>query len=142
MNALEFIDSVFSRYLLVGLLSTITHVATLALLIERFRTDILLATVLAFSASLAVSFLLNYYFAFRAKTRVIESFVKFTLVCLTGLSLNVLVMELFVNRMGMHYGFATLVAIAVVTANNFSLHYFWTFRKSTAAVTAQVKPVD
>ncbi len=59
MNALEFIDSVFSRYLLVGLLSTITHVATLALLIERFRTDILLATVLAFSASLAVSFLLN-----------------------------------------------------------------------------------
>ena len=43
MTALEFIDSVFSRYLLVGLLSTITHVATLALLIERFRTDILAA---------------------------------------------------------------------------------------------------
>lgn len=142
MTVLQLIDTVFSRYLLVGLLSTITHVATLALLIERFHTDILLATVLAFSASLAVSFLLNYYFAFRANTRVIESFVKFTLVCLTGLSLNVLVMELFVNRMGMHYGFATLVAIAVVTANNFSLHYFWTFRKNTAAVTAKVKSVD
>ncbi len=135
MTALEFIDSVFSRYLLVGLLSTITHVATLALLIERFRTDILLATVLAFSASLAVSFLLNYYFAFRANTRVIESLVKFTIVCLAGLSLNVLVMEIFVNRMGIHYGFATLVAIVVVTLNNFSLHYFWTF-KNKASVEA------
>ena len=141
MTALQLIDSVFGRYLLVGLLSTITHVATLALLMELFHADILWATVMAFSASLAVSFLLNYYFAFRANTRVIESFVKFTLVCVTGLSLNVLVMELFVNRMGMHYGFATLVAIAVVTANNFSLHYFWTFKK-TAAVAARVKPVD
>lgn len=142
MILLKFFDSVFSRYLLVGLASTATHVGVLALLVELFFADILLATVLAFSASLAVSFLLNYYFAFRANTRVIESFVKFTIVCLTGLSLNVLVMEIFVNRIGMHYGFATLVAIAVVTANNFSLHYFWTFRKSTDAASAQVNPVD
>ncbi len=142
MRLLQLIDSIFSRYLLVGLASTATHVGVLALLVELFDTDILLATVLAFSASLAVSFLFNYYFAFRAKTRVIESFIKFTIVCLTGLAMNVAVMEVFVNRMGMHYGFATLVAIAVVTTNNFSLHYFWTFRKSTNLASAQANPID
>ncbi len=123
------IDSLFSRYLLVGLISTATHVGVLAFLVELSHSDILLATVLAFSASLAVSFLLNYYFAFRASTKVVESFAKFTIVCLTGLGLNMLVMEMFVNRIGIHYGFATLVAIVVVTLNNFSLHYFWTFKK-------------
>ncbi|MGV6826839.1 MAG: GtrA family protein [bacterium] len=125
---LDLIDTIFSRYVLVGLLSTATHVGVLAMQMEWLDMDILVATVIAFTASLIVSFALNYVFAFRSNSKVIESAIKFTIVCVAGLTLNVLVMEIFVNRVGLHYGFATLVAIVVVTINNFSLHYFWTFR--------------
>lgn len=128
MQMLDLIDTIFSRYVLVGLLSTATHVGVLAMQMEWLDMDILVATVIAFTASLIVSFALNYVFAFRSNSKVIESAIKFTIVCVAGLTLNVLVMEIFVNRVGLHYGFATLVAIVVVTINNFSLHYFWTFR--------------
>ena len=40
-----------------------------------------------------------------------------------GLSLNVGVMELFVNHLGVHYVYANCVAIVIVTTNNFSFHY-------------------
>lgn len=123
------LNSIFSRYVLVGLLSTATHVGTLALQMEWMNADILLATVNAFTASLVVSFSLNYLFAFRSNAKVVESAIKFIIVCLTGLALNVLVMDIVVNVVGLHYGFATLLAIVVVTMNNFSLHYFWTFKQ-------------
>lgn len=122
-------DSTFIRYIFVGILSTATHVGALIVQLEWLNVDLLPATAIAFTASLAVSFTLNYLFAFRAKTKVIESALKFMLVCTSGLVLNMVVMEVFVNRVGLHYGFATLVAIVVVTINNFSLHYFWTFKK-------------
>lgn len=129
---LVIVDNTFARYVVVGLLSTVTHVGTLAFLIELFSLPVGPATVFAFTASLLVSFSLNYLFAFRADTVVFSSFFRFTTVALLGLLLNVLIMELFVNRLGIHYGYATLIAIAVVTANNFSLHYFWTFEKHRA----------
>ncbi len=130
MDLWAVINSVFSRYVVVGLLSTATHVGVLAIQMEWLDADVLVATVIAFIASLIVSFSLNYIFAFRSNAKVIKSAVKFTIVALAGLALNVLVMEVFVNRVGLHYGFATLVAIVVVTINNFSLHYFWTFKKT------------
>ena len=122
-------DSIFGRYLIVGGLSTLTHVAVLAMLIEWFGVAVVPATVVAFSASRVVSFALNYLFAFRADTVVVTSFLRFTSVALLGLLLNVAIMEFFVNRLGLHYGYAMLIAIGVVTLNNFSLHYFWTFEK-------------
>ena len=129
MKLLDLVDNVFTRYVLVGLLSTATHVGVLAMQMEWLDANVLVATVIAFGASLVVSFGLNYLFAFRSNARVIESALKFTIVTLLGLGLNLVVMEVFVNRVGLHYGFATLVAIVVVTLNNFSLHFFWTFRK-------------
>ncbi len=126
---LRLADSTFSRYLVVGLLSTATHVGVLMLLVESLRTPVVPATAVAFSASLVVSFLLNYVFAFRADTVVVTSFLRFTAVALLGLLLNIIIMEVFVNRVGLHYGYALMIAIVVVTLNNFSLHYFWTFEK-------------
>ncbi len=121
-------DNRLSRYLVVGVISTATHFIALILLVELFSAPILPATALAFCASLAVSFSLNYLFAFRARTPVIDSFMRFTLVTLAGLSLNLGAMELLVNRLGIHYILANCVAIVLVTANNFSLHVLWTFK--------------
>jgi dolichol-phosphate mannosyltransferase len=128
MTKLARFDNRLSRYLVVGVISTATHFGALILLVERFAMGILAATALAFCASLLVSFALNYLFAFRANTPVIDSFVRFTLVTLAGLSLNMGTMELLVNRLEIHYIIANCVAIILVTANNFSLHLLWTFK--------------
>ena len=122
-------SGIFGRYVVVGLLSTVTHVGVLAWLVEWFSVAVVPATIFAFSASLVVSFALNYVFAFRADTVVVSSFLRFMTVALLGLLLNVLVMDVFSNYLGIHYGYAVLIAIVVVTLNNFTLHYFWTFEK-------------
>ena len=125
----DWLNNTFTRYLVVGGLSTLTHFGVLILLVENLLLGVVLATGIAFTASLIVSFSLNYVYAFRSHTPVVDSFFKFVLVSLIGLCLNVLVMEISVNQLGMDYRLGYFVSIFFVTTSNFLLHYIWTFRK-------------
>ena len=49
----------------------------------------------------------------------IKRFVKFNLVCLVGLVLNVLLLNILYNTLGVHYQIANILAIAIVTFWNF-----------------------
>jgi dolichol-phosphate mannosyltransferase len=49
----------------------------------------------------------------------LKRFIKFNLVCLIGLGLNVLLLNLFFNILHIHYLIANFLAIAIVTVWNF-----------------------
>ncbi len=49
----------------------------------------------------------------------IKRFVKFNIVCLVGLVLNVLLLNILYNTLGVHYQIANIIAIAIVTFWNF-----------------------
>jgi dolichol-phosphate mannosyltransferase len=48
-----------------------------------------------------------------------KRFAKFNIVCLVGLVLNVLLLNILYNTLGVHYQLANLIAIALVTFWNF-----------------------
>jgi dolichol-phosphate mannosyltransferase len=49
----------------------------------------------------------------------LKRLLKFNIVCLVGLVLNVLLLNFLYNTLGVHYQIANLIAIAIVTFWNF-----------------------
>lgn len=77
------------------------------------------------------NFFLNAYFNFKATDRMIVRFVSFLGVGLTGWGMSAGLLWAFIDRMGMANAYAKLLTIFFVTAFQFVLNKFITFRKGT-----------
>jgi len=126
----------FIRFGVVGLSGVFVDMAFLYLLSDPTTLALPLTRSKIISAELAIinNFLWNDIWTFQdisskqpGKRRKIKRFIKFNLVCLSGLILNVLFLNLFFNLFGFNRYLANLGAIAVVTIWNywFNLKLSW-----------------
>lgn len=119
--------SLFVRYAVVSMAGTLTYVLLFALFIAG-PLNAVYASVLAFIPALAVQFALNYSWTFRSNARRLPAFGKFSLVSLSGLGINILVMHAGVNVAGMRPSYVLILALLAVTVNNYTLNRLWSFR--------------
>ncbi|TBL69298.1 GtrA family protein [Paenibacillus thalictri] len=117
------------KYGVVGLLGTLLHFALLYVLADAFRMEPVLASAIGFVIVLFVSYALNKYWTFQSSETGIGSFVKYTVVSVAGLLLNIGVMYTAVHILQWHYLIGQSLVILVVPCSNFIFNYYWTFRQ-------------
>ncbi len=115
------------RYLIVGGLGTVIHLAILALCVELLGIDAVTGSVLGFVGALSVSYLLNHYWTFRSRRAHLSSLWRYVAVSLSGLALNTGMMYALVHFSHWWYFTAQLSVILVVPLSNFLLNRYWTF---------------
>jgi putative flippase GtrA len=60
------------------------------------------------------------------------SLIRYCIVSLIGLGLNILIIKLFTDFLGLWYGWGAFVAVGAVALNNFLLNNAWTFTHKTS----------
>lgn len=118
----------FVKFVLIGLLSTVINFVIYASLLA-LGVHYLQAAVVAFAVATLNSYTWNRVWTFRAGAHHTERLLKFTLVQLTGLTVNLVALALFVEYLSVNKLIAQLLANIFVIVTNFSGNKFWTFRK-------------
>lgn len=121
-----------TRFGLVGLLATATHIGIVVLFVEGPGASVYVANVLAWMVALIVSYCGHFGWTFHHATRSeaahARRFPQFILVSLSGLGLNLSGIALVHGMLGFGYLLATLFGIALAVATTFLLNRVWTFR--------------
>ncbi|MSU76196.1 GtrA family protein [Patescibacteria group bacterium] len=120
----------FVKFVLVGGLSTVINFTIYATLVLN-HVDYLLAATIAFIVATLNSYTWNRRWTFRAGPHRNERLVKFTLVQLIGLAINLLMLTFLIEHVGLedHKLIAQLIANAFVIISNYIGNKFWTFKE-------------
>jgi putative flippase GtrA len=118
------------KYVVVGGTAAIVEWSSFALLIGAARLHYLIAVSVSFIAATAVNYILSSRFVFeRGRHPAHKEIVILYLVSSLGLVMNLLLMSLFVGRLGLHAMPAKIAATGVVFFWNFSARKIWVFEK-------------
>lgn len=115
------------RYGVVGVIGALVHMSTLFLLVELHVTGPLVATTTGFVLALLISYAMNRMWTFGYAGSYWASLIRYCVVSLVGLGLNILIITLFTDFLGLWYGWGAFVAVGAVAVNNFVLNNAWTF---------------
>ena len=118
----------FVKFLGVGVITTGIQYALLVLFVEFKFFDALLASALSYFLSAVISYLLNYQFTFKSKASHKSASLKFGLIVIVGLGLNVVIFALFNKALGIHYLISQLLATLLVLLWNFTASMKWSFK--------------
>jgi putative flippase GtrA len=121
--------STVGRYIVGGLVATITHILILLLLVEKFSVDSSIATSVGFCVAVFVNYNFQYHWTFASTgphSRVFSRYISVTIVMLV---VNLILFRLLSELVGIPYIYAQLVAIAAVTLCNFTINKLYTFRR-------------
>lgn len=118
----------FVKFVLVGVMTTAINFGIYAALVV-LHVNYLLAAVIAFGLATLNSYTWNRIWTFRAGAHRHERLVKFFLVQLVGLTINLTILAALVETTGMNKLLAQLVANVFVVCSNFIGNKFWTFRQ-------------
>jgi putative flippase GtrA len=123
-------NKVILRYLLVGLIGTSLHVSLIVLFVEFFHIPPTVSTLAAFIFVLLTSYILNRFWTFGKKSgKHLIDFIKYSLVSLSGLALNVAIMHTTVNILSFHYAYGLVAVTLIVPVSNFLMNKYWVFKK-------------
>lgn len=123
----------FFKFGLVGASGVLVNQGLLWLLTELGGLFYLLSSVIAIETSIISNFLLNDFFTFRdrrppgARSR-LERLLKFNLVSLGGLVINLGTLWLFTSVFGVYYLISNLFGIALAFLWNYGVNTWWTWR--------------
>ena len=117
----------FFRYCIVGGIGTCMHFGITIALVEWAGMRPTIASIVGFIAAFVVSYALNRNWVFAASARSWLSFVRYSIVCLTGLGLNTSIMVVTVDWLRWYYVWGLAVVVAVVPVANFTLNRLWAF---------------
>ena len=115
------------RFFLVGLVAALAYVAVMALVVDGFRSRVLLGAFLAFVFATLVSFIGNALWSFGARPTASNA-LRFFAVNTVGLVLNMAI-AWAMERAGAHYLLVSLVVLIVVPLFNFAGHRPITFAR-------------
>lgn len=118
------------RYVFSGGTAAASNVAVLFLLVEFGKLYYIHASILAFICSLAVSFTLHKFLTFRNReTHDIHSqFGRYLVVILGNLALNTALVYMLVEKAGMWYLFAQILAAVVIAVTGYIGYKYFVFR--------------
>jgi putative flippase GtrA len=119
----------FGRFGFVGMLSTATHITVGLGLHEAAGVGPQLANFTAFLCALGVSFLGQTRLTFPGAAMGRGAFARFTLVAVTGLGLNQIIVWLVTSVFAGPYWLALAFIIGTVPAGTFLMLKFWALRR-------------
>ena len=123
----------FIKFCLVGLSGVGVNMGLLWLLTEYAGLPYLLSATISVETSIITNFLLNNFFTFRGRSEsgtkpFFQRLLKFNLVSLIGLGINLGLLSLFTEVFGIYYLVSNIIAIIIVTMWNYLLNTWWTWR--------------
>lgn len=118
----------FFRFAGVGAIGTLAHYVLLVMLVEMLRTNEVAASTAGATLGALVNYLLNRRYTFRSEKRHSEALTKFLIIAALGLTLNSLLMLIFVEILNIYYLLAQVLSTGLVLVWNFLGNRFWTFR--------------
>ncbi len=121
----------FIRFAGVGAIGTLAHYVLLVMLVETLRTNEVAASTAGATLGALVNYLLNRRYTFRSEKRHGEALTKFLIIAALGLTLNSLLMLIFVEILNIYYLLAQVFSTGLVLIWNFLGNRFWTFRDAS-----------
>ena len=119
----------FIKFSLVGLLNTAIHYGIFISLYEFAGVYHLFASGIGFCFAMTNSYVINKHWTFKSRESDVRGeFVRFFIVNLISLSINLGSMAVLVELFLIHPPVAQLVTIGLTLAVNFSGNRFWTFK--------------
>lgn len=109
-------------------MATIVHIVIVILLIELLAIRPWVASAIAFSFAVFISYRVNHLWTFATTDPRLECFPKFMLVAIAGASTHAGITYLMVDVLGYWYGSAIILAIFIATPLTFAANKLWTFR--------------
>jgi putative flippase GtrA len=116
------------RYGISGGLSALTHVGTLALLVELAGVRPVVGSTVGFVLSIAVSYGLQRTWVFASAGRHRTLLPRFLTVTAAALVLNAVVLHVGTEVLEAHYVAVQIVALVLIPLSNYLLNSLWTFR--------------
>lgn len=117
-----------TRYAIVGMLATMTHIGILVVLVEAFHQEPVFSSTVGFMVALVFSYFLNRNWTFQTNLAHSYALTRYVIISLFGLLLNSGIMYLTVNILGWWYLLGQFTVILIVPASNFWLNSSWSFR--------------
>lgn len=117
------------KYGIIGMAGTVLHTGVIAIGVEIWDLSPVLSSFFGFFLSLLLSYALNSIWTFRSRFDLLL-FWKYAIVCTAGLLLNLSIIYLFNNILGLWYLIGQFVAIVIVPVFNFMLNKLWVFYRS------------
>ena len=123
----------FFKFCAVGLSGVGVNMGLLWLLTEYAGFQYLYSAIIAIETSIITNFLLNNYFTFRGRNKpgtkpFFQRLLKFNLVSLVGLGINLGLLSLFTEVFGIYYLVSNIIAIIIVTMWNYLMNTWWTWQ--------------
>lgn len=115
------------RFLVVGLVATVTHFLVVIAAVEFLAIDATMANGLAWAIALFVSYFGHYRWTFTAQGAHLEHLPRYIVVSLTGLTLNLSTVWLLNSQLGAHYLVATTIGVTLSIIATFTLSRLWAF---------------
>ncbi|MEK7604886.1 MAG: GtrA family protein [Patescibacteria group bacterium] len=124
------------RYLMSGTAAAASNLAIVFILVHFGRVYYLHASVIAFVLSMVVSFSLQKFWTFQDKPiyDVQPQFVRYSMVVFCNLILNTVVMYLLIEKIGLWYLFAQVLATGTVAVVGYFAYQHFVFRERVPAV--------
>jgi len=117
----------FVRYTLAGGAAVVTHLAVLSLLVELTPINKMLASAIGFVCAIPVNYLLQHRFVFHSSGTHGIRFVRYIVVTLSTMILNVLSFWILAEILIVYYVTAQLLTMGLVFTMNFVLNRTYTF---------------
>ena len=123
----------FFKFCAVGVSGVGVNMGLLWFLTEYAGFPYMLSATISIETSIITNFLLNNYFTFRGRNEpgtgpFFQRWLKFNLVSLVGLGVNLGLLSLFTEIFGIYYLVSNIIAIIIVTMWNYLLNTWWTWR--------------
>jgi putative flippase GtrA len=119
-----------------GLICTAIYLAVNVLFVQIFHLTAVLSVMLGFFIYIALNYVLNGFWVFRLqmqKAKHTHAAVKFIIVSMLGLVLNISIMYLTVNILKLYYVYGLIFAICIIPTVNFIMHNLWSFKSANAS---------
>ena len=118
----------FFVFALVGFMGTLAHFVTLILLVEQVEIAAVPSSSAGYLVGFLVNYSLNYKITFKCNLDHTLTLIKYFSVTVLGFILNMLLMHLICNKLGVAYVVGQLVVTATVFFLNYFLSSAWAFK--------------
>lgn len=120
------------KFAFVGFIGTIVNLTILYTLTEFFYVYYIISEIIAFFISVINNYILNKIWTFKEniEERLIGKYLKYTIICLISLVVNISILFILVEFFAIWYIFAEVIAIMGGFLFNFIGNKSWTFRKN------------
>ena len=111
----------------IGAVGTICHYAVLIYLVQNLDFSATFASSNAFIVGSIVNFILNYRYNFNSNRGMINLYMRFFTVAISGFLINLAVMYTGTNWTEIHYIIVQMVATGITLQTNYFLTKYWAF---------------